>query len=234
MALTYVVTGASRGLGAEFVRQLSSNGHTVIACARNPSGSKELMEFVDNKLVYAVIMDVADVNSIKTAAEKIQQIAPQGIDVLINNAGISGDALSLPAMEFSHLDFTEIFQTNVVGTFVTTQTLLPLLRKKNTRQIINITSGAGSIELTTIPIGTPYRASKAALNMMTKSIASQLGPEGFIVVPLSPGWVLTESGGPNAQITRDVSISGMINVLNHLTSESNGKFINYDGTVFPW
>lgn len=87
----YIVTGASRGLGLEFVKQFAAKGETVTATAHNPTKSSELSQLADNKNVFAVKMDVNDKNSIKATAEEISAIVPNGIDVLINNAGISGD-----------------------------------------------------------------------------------------------------------------------------------------------
>lgn len=88
---TYVITGASRGIGLEFVKQLALKGNTIVATARNPTGSYGLSQLIDNKNVFAVKMDISDKNSIKAAAEEISTIIPNGIDVLINNAGIGGD-----------------------------------------------------------------------------------------------------------------------------------------------
>jgi NAD(P)-dependent dehydrogenase (short-subunit alcohol dehydrogenase family) len=90
---TYVITGASRGIGLEFVKQLSSTSkeNVIFALARNPNDSKDLLELVkNNNNIKTVTLDVSDEASIKEAAEKVAQLAPHGIDVLINNAGISG------------------------------------------------------------------------------------------------------------------------------------------------
>lgn len=88
---TYAITGASRGLGLEFVKQLAAKGNTIVAFARNPTESSGLSQLVDNKNVFAVKMDISDEESIKAAASSISKIVPDGIDVLINNAGINGD-----------------------------------------------------------------------------------------------------------------------------------------------
>lgn len=88
---TYAITGASRGLGLEFVKQLAAKGNTIVAFARNPAESSGLSQLVDNKNVFAVKMDISDEESIKAAASSISKIVPDGIDVLINNAGISGN-----------------------------------------------------------------------------------------------------------------------------------------------
>jgi NAD(P)-dependent dehydrogenase (short-subunit alcohol dehydrogenase family) len=97
--LTYVITGASRGLGLEFVKQLSSTDSTIFALARNPSGAKDLQELVkQNKNIHTFRLDATDEASIKAAAEEVSKLAPNGIDILINNAGISNDAVDILTM----------------------------------------------------------------------------------------------------------------------------------------
>jgi NAD(P)-dependent dehydrogenase (short-subunit alcohol dehydrogenase family) len=97
--LTYVITGASRGLGLEFVKQLSSTDSTIFALARNPSNAKDLQELVkQNKNIHTLRLDAADEVSIKAAAEEVSKLAPNGIDILINNAGISSNAVNILTM----------------------------------------------------------------------------------------------------------------------------------------
>ncbi|KAI7851102.1 4-dihydrotrisporin dehydrogenase [Circinella umbellata] len=232
MPLTYVITGASRGLGAEFVKQLSNQGNIVIACARNPDASKGLLGLVNNKTVYAVTLDTVDPESVKSAAAQIQQLAPEGIDVLINNAGIVG-ALGANITNTDADEYRSLFNTNVVGTSDVTQSLLPLLRKRNTRRIINITSSLGSFTVTT-PFIPSYRVTKAAENMLGKLFADELADEDFTVLNVHPGYVQTDMGGKNADITPEVSIRGMISVIENSTKESNGKFLDYEGNTVAW
>ncbi|KAG2228349.1 hypothetical protein INT45_011141 [Circinella minor] len=234
MPLTYVITGASRGLGAEFVRQLSSQGNIVIACARNPDASKELLDLVNNKTVYAVTLDTVDPESVQSAAAQIQQLAPEGIDILINNAGIAG-SLGANITNTDADEYRSLFNTNVVGTSNVTQSLLPLLRKGNTRRIINITSLLGSLTFTTpTPFLPSYRVTKAAENMLGKLFADELADEDFTVLNVHPGYVQTDMGGKNADITTEVSIRGMISVIENSTKESNGKFLDYEGNTVSW
>ncbi|KAI8986503.1 hypothetical protein BDB01DRAFT_849550 [Pilobolus umbonatus] len=89
MVSAYVITGASQGIGLEFVKQLSARGDIVFACVRNPDRATDLKHLVDNKNVYFIELDVTDESIIKTAADEISKLAPEGIDILINNAGIS-------------------------------------------------------------------------------------------------------------------------------------------------
>ncbi|KAG1440153.1 hypothetical protein G6F55_013568 [Rhizopus delemar] len=88
--VSYVITGTSRGIGLEFVKQISARGDTVFACARNPDKSEGLQKLVDGKKVYGIKLDTTSEKSIKEAVEEISKLAPEGVDVLINNAGIAG------------------------------------------------------------------------------------------------------------------------------------------------
>ncbi|KAI7851103.1 4-dihydrotrisporin dehydrogenase [Circinella umbellata] len=232
--LIYVVTGTSQGIGLEYVKQLAERGDIVIGCARNPDASEPLKALVDNnKNVFSVTMDITNLDSIKTAAEKIQILAPEGIDVLINNAGSPG-AYAADSLVTKEDDYRQAFNTNVIGTSSVIQVLLPWLRKRTTRHIINIGSIMGSLENTTTGIGASYRVSKAAENMLTKLLASQLAKESFIVLVLHPGWVKTRLGTDHAPVTVEQSASGGLSVIDNLTKEENGKFISFEGKELPW
>ncbi|KAI7884536.1 NAD(P)-binding protein [Lichtheimia hyalospora FSU 10163] len=232
MGLTWVITGTSRGIGAEFVKQLKNKGDTVIACARNPDGSEALQALVDGKQVHAVKMDITDVASVKAATDKISELAPEGIDILLNNSGVGTmqtDTLTIPPEAYIN-DFT----TNVVGTSNVIQALVPLLRKRDTRRIINISSILGSMEITTDGSNPSYRVSKAAVNMLTRAVAGQLKGEGFIVVAVHPGWVQTDMGTHHAPLTTEQSVNGMLAGFDKLNKESNGTFFDYKGETLPW
>ena len=130
------------------------------------------------------------------------------------------------------------FETNVAGVVETTNIFLPLLRKRgkeHTKKIVNISSIVGSIGGgIDIQEAAAYRISKAALNMVTKLQSRQLAEESFIVYSAHPGWVQTDMGGPNAQITPEVSIKGMLSKLESATSKDNGGFFDYTGELIVW
>ncbi|KAG2209504.1 hypothetical protein INT47_008348 [Mucor saturninus] len=240
MSLTYIVTGASRGLGLEFVTQIAAKGHTVFALARNPSASEGLQKLVDNKKVFAVQLDTTDEKSIKNAVEEVSKNAPQGVDVLINNAGISGDRGG-NIRKTDDEDYINVFTTNVVAVASVTNAFLPLLRQRgqdHTKKILNMSSILASIsQINTInPTGkaSAYSVSKAALNMLTKLTSNQLASENFIVYASHPGWVKTDMGGDDAPVEKKDSIAGMLKVIENLTPEQNGSFIDYQGNQLPW
>ncbi|GAA5816970.1 hypothetical protein MFLAVUS_010505 [Mucor flavus] len=237
MTLTYVITGASRGLGLEFVRQISSQGHTVYALARNPEASKGLQSLIDGKNVFAVKLDANSEKSIKEAVDEININVPGGIDILINNAGIGCDA-SVNVENATKQEYMRIFETNVCGVSDITQAFLPLLRKRDTKKILNISSVLGSISATETAnpasVKPPYCVSKAALNMLTKMFANHLADEKFIVYASHPGWVKTDMGGDSAPVEQTDSIAGMLKVLDSVTSKDNGEYYNYTGEKFTW
>jgi NAD(P)-dependent dehydrogenase (short-subunit alcohol dehydrogenase family) len=115
-----------------------------------------------------------------------------------------------------------------------TQALLPNLRKGKLRKIINITSGLGSIAANTSGGFYGYRESKAALNMFTKSLAAELGPDGFTCIVVHPGWVQTDMGGKNAAIPTHESVRGIRNVIDNLTQADTGTFWTHAGKQLPW
>jgi NAD(P)-dependent dehydrogenase (short-subunit alcohol dehydrogenase family) len=130
-----------------------------------------------------------------------------------------------------------VFETNVAGVVETTNTFLPLLRKRgkdHIKKIVNISSLLGSIGGSDIQEAATYRISKAALNMVTKLQSLQLAEENFIVYSAHPGWVQTDMGGPDAHITPDVSIKGMLSKLESATSKDNGGFFDYTGEPVEW
>ncbi|KAI8370225.1 4-dihydrotrisporin dehydrogenase [Blakeslea trispora] len=235
---TFVITGTSRGLGLELVRQLSSKGHTVFACARNPDASEKLQALVDHKHVIPIQMDTVNKKSIETAVKEIERQAPDGIDVLINNAAILGDLHATPE-ELTRDSLGQVFDVNVSSTNDVTMSLLPLLRKRGQdkiKKIVNITSTIGSIELAH-ELGkdrVAYCVSKAALNMLTRLTALNLAKENFIVYAACPGYVKTDMGGKDAFITPEESVTNQIAKLEKVTLEDNGKFFGNNGDIVPW
>ncbi|KAI9010841.1 NAD(P)-binding protein [Phycomyces nitens] len=231
MAKIFLITGASRGIGLGLARVLAEKGHTVIAAARNPEKSEGLKALGDVN-VHRVTLDITNKETIKAAVEQVERFAPQGIDVLINNSAIMDSgytAENMPGEEYSR-----IFETNVVGTSNVTQAFLPLLRKANTRHILNISSTAGSLRLTSNTSFSAYRVSKAGLNMLTKLFSIQLRHEGFVVLAVHPGWVKTDMGGQDASISIDQSVNGIANVAANITSKDNGTYVSNEGKIIPW
>ena len=222
---TVLITGANRGLGLEFARQCATAGWTVIATARKPESASEL-----NALGVRVMqLDVADQGSIDGVARELKG-AP--IDLLINNAGIFPRSGSLADTDFK--DVAETYEVNTIGPMRVTRALLPNLRSGEMKTVVSISSGLGSIADNTSGRFYGYRESKAALNMFTRSLAAELRDDGFTCVVISPGWVQTDMGGPDANLTPEESITGMRAVIAKLTPADTGTYWNYNGATMPW
>lgn len=197
---TYFITGCSRGIGLEMIKQLASRPdsavQSIFATARSQQTPEQLGEIVKNdKRVHFVQLDVEDSTSIKKAVTATQkQLGDRGLDILINNAGVlhqdSGRSLGMDSLEST-------LRTNVIAVQRVTAAFLPLLRTGQKKQIINISSTVGSIgmveEFARSP-WTAYKVSKAALNMLTVQLSMDLKSEGFTVVAVSPGWLKTDLG----------------------------------------
>lgn len=222
---TVLVTGANRGLGLEFARQYKAAGWQVIGTARNPGDAQELAGLG----VRVVQLDVASQESVdKLAAE----LGDEPVDLLINNAGIFPRVGKIEEIDFG--DYQRTLAVNTLGPVRVTRALLPNLRKGRLKMIASLSSNLGSIAENERGNFYGYRESKAALNMFTKTLAAELGPEGFTCIVLTPGWVQTDMGGPNAPLQPADSIAGMKAVLDKLTPAENGTFWSYDGSQMPW
>lgn len=231
--LVFVVTGANRGLGLQFVRDIVSDatGHKVIALVRTP-GSEQLSSL---DRVQEVQCDVSDSESIKNAGLNVSKLVDH-IDVLINNAGVIGPGIEA-FEEMTKEGMLETYNVNVVGTMLVTQELLPLLRKAEGLPKIALLSSGLSSNLATRKMGntlTSYACSKAAINMLVTQMA--VGMKDIATIGLGPGWCDTDLGkSVGAPPHRgEVTIPGCLNVLSTLTLEQSGKFISFDGKEMPY
>ncbi len=219
---TYLVTGANRGIGGEYCRQLQERGDTVIAVCR--SVSKELAD-----LGVQVEADI-EITSDSSVAELAKRLNNRHIDVLINNAGI------LERTPLENLDFDSIrrqFEVNALGALRVTKALLPNLKEGS--KIIMMTSRMGSIEDNTSGGRYGYRISKVALSMAGKSLSHDLKPKGIAVGILHPGLVSTRmTGFTESGITPEQSVKGLLARIDELNLENTGTFWHSNGNVLPW
>ena len=222
---TVLVTGANRGLGLEFARQYKEAGWQVIGTARNPDTAGELKALG----VRVVQLDVASQESIDNLAAALRD---EPIDLLINNAGIFPRVGKIEEIDFE--DYQRTLVVNTVGPVRVTRALLPNLRQGKLKIIAGLSSNLGSIAENERGNFYGYRESKAALNMFTKTLAAELGLEGFTCIVLTPGWVQTDMGGPSAPLQPADSIAGMKAVLDKVTPADNGTFWSYNGSQMPW
>lgn len=246
---SYLVTGSSRGLGLELVKQLARRSDasqiTIFATTRSNQPSTQLKEIIDSSSasVKHVVLDVEDQASISSAVSKIKaELGDRGLDVLINNAGIQQADLK-GAREMDTLE--KHLMTNVVSVHKVTNAFLPLLQKGKEKKIINITSTLGSIAMVDNFLAAPvasYKISKTALNSLTVQYALDLKDEGFTVLAISPGWLKTDLGGPYADLAVEVGAERTIGIIEEATVKDTGRFRNihvsgmphYDGKDPAW
>jgi NAD(P)-dependent dehydrogenase (short-subunit alcohol dehydrogenase family) len=220
-----LVTGANRGIGLAFARALTARGGPVIATARHPEKARDLAGLP----LRLERLDLADGESIAGLA---RGLSGEPIDVLINNAAIgeAGPGFAEIAMK----DLEEALRVNAVGPAAVTQALLPNLRAGRRRMVVNLSSDLGSISGNENGGWVAYRASKAALNQLTRTMAAELKKEGFICIAMSPGWVRTDMGGPGGSLSPEDSVAAMLGVMDRLTPSDTGRFLDHRGKEVPW
>ena len=228
-----LVTGANRGLGLEWVRQLAARGDTVFATCRRPTKADALNALASQhpNSVKVLAMDVADDESIAAALQKVAA-QTDALDVLINNAGVLYENERITNLHSEGL--MRAFRINAVGPMMVAQHALPLLRRGERPVIFNTSTMLASLTLKSGSGYCSYSASKAALNMLTRTLAAGLRGEGIIVVAVHPGWVRTDMGGPGAPLTPPQSVRGMAAFLDGLTMAHSGRFWTWEGKEHPW
>jgi len=236
-----VVSGANRGLGLEFVRQLAAAGDEVVATARRPEAAAELSDIAraSGGRVTVVALDVSDPASIAGAGAQVAERFP-AVDLLINNAGIMRLPDAPDEITAGPLDALDgeavlsLLRVNVVGPVLVTQALQPLLAAARRSVVVNLSSGMGSIGSTTAAMDYAYCTSKAGLNMMTRHLAHELEQQGTIAVSISPGWVRTDMGGPAAPLDPPESVKGILSLVDGLGPGDSGRFLDHSGEEIPW
>jgi len=182
-----LVSGANRGIGAQIARQLAADhGFVVFAGARDPDDVEETDGIIPIEL------DVTDQATVDAAQEQIGS-DPGHLDVLVNNAGVYGDPIGVVDYDLDRAH--EVLEVNTFGPWRLSQAFVPLLQRSSQPRIVNVSSGAG--QLSDMNGGrAAYRVSKAALNALTRTLASD--ERGIKVNTMCPGWVRTDMGGSAA------------------------------------
>jgi NAD(P)-dependent dehydrogenase (short-subunit alcohol dehydrogenase family) len=230
---TLLITGANRGIGLEFCKQYAAAGWRVLACCREPGKAESLKQLAARHpdLIQLHALDVTDHAQIERLA---QTLGTESIDLLINNAGI------YPAADrrgFGHTDYAEwmaAFNINTMAPLKMVEAFIEQIARSQLKLIVTITSQMGSVDDNSSGGNYLYRSSKAAANMVVKSLAVDLKGRGIASVAFNPGWVKTDMGGPSAMIEVEQSVADMRKVIAGLTLADSGKFIGNDGVVIPW
>lgn len=220
-----MVTGASRGLGTEFVRQIVSQGSLAVATCRDRSDVERLRK--EFPCVYQ--LDVTDVESIRAFSLALRETP---IDVLVNNAaiGVGGS----PFLQENWDSLVNYFVTNAIGPMRVAHALLEQLRAGQRKLVVNMSTVMSSLEGLTAGGAYGYRASKVALNMLTRTMAFDLKGDGLTCIAIHPGWVSTRMGGYDAPLSAEASVSQIMPTLASLTLQDTGRFIDLFGRTVPW
>lgn len=241
-----LVTGASKGMGLEWCRQLAEAGYEVILTARNPTQAAEAAASLQSEgyTIHPRQLDVCNEAENAALAQWVMERFGK-LDLLINNAGINsftrakGDEnLKLKNLTIEHLDKQEVFalmDINAISPILLANHLRPAFAAAKKPVIINIGSWLGSVSIKNTGGNYTYAVSKSALNMMNRAFANDVRDENIVSVVVNPGWVQTDMGGQKAQFTSQEAVANMIaNVVNNVTIADSGRFLNYDGSDHPW
>ena len=222
-----VVTGANRGIGCEVVRQLAERGHTAILTSRDSAKGEEAAAKLGLDNVVPAPLDVSDDASVAAFAEWLENTYGR-CDVLVNNAAVDYDT-DQRAVDADLTRVREDLETNLFGAWRVTQALLPLLRRSDHPRVVNVSSGAGSLE--SMGGGTPaYSVSKASLNALTRLVAGE--ERGMLVNSVCPGWVATDMGGAGGRPIAD-GAAGIVWAATLPDDGPTGGFFR-DGRPVPW
>ena len=226
---TVLITGANRGIGLELVKCYAARGDTVLACCRDPRAAVELAAIPGAVETFA--LDVADAASVAALADAL---GARPVDILLNNAGTLGP--EYPRQTAYEMDFDgwrQAFDINTMGPVRMLHALIGNLRASAAPRLVTITSQMGALSLD-MTLGFAYSATKAALNKFMKLAAIELGKEGINVCVIHPGWVQTDMGGAEADITPQESARGIVETVDKLDARTNGSFWKWNGEPHEW
>ena len=226
------ITGANRGLGLEFATQYLTANWQVYATCRQPESAAALRALALSRKERLEILAM-DVTSAPTIAQAAVVMRGRTIDVLVNGAGIIGK----PGQRTGKVDYAnwaQVLDINTMGPLRVTEAFLENVARSDRKLVVTITSGLGSLADNTSGGAIAYRSSKAAVNMVMRSVAIDVAERGVASVVVNPGWVRTDMGGANATLTPSESVSALRKLIETLGMQQSGKFFNYDGREYPW
>jgi len=233
---TALVTGANKGIGYEIARGLGALGFTVAVGARDDARRADAVERLRAQGVdaFGVALDVTSDDSAAAAAATVERTAGR-LDVLVNNAGISGRTDG-GAQDPTTLDLDvvrTVLDTNVLGAVRVTNAVLPLLLRAPSPRIVNMSSNMGSLALQTGPVLAAYAPSKTMLNSITAQYARRLADTAVLVNAACPGYVATDFTGFAAPRTAEQGAAIAIRLATLPDDGPRGGFFDDEG-VIPW
>lgn len=224
---TALITGANKGIGLEFVRQLKEKGYYIIGCCRNPAEADNLNELANE----VIKLDVTDDNDITSMVKTLNN---RPIDLLINNAGTSGEQ-GVTIGNVNRENFINVLNVNCVSVVKICDALLANIQNSADKSILVISSRMGSISDNEQGRSYAYRSSKAALNCAMRSFAIDVQPTGVHVMLIHPGWVKTDMGGKDALVNVQTSVTGMLEQADKKFSNSHAEVLHrFDGDLIAW
>ncbi len=228
---TLLITGANRGIGLELTKQYLEQGWDVHACCRKPEKAKELgkLSEADNKLTVHKL----NVTKEKQMDKLKKALKNKPVDLLINNAGVYAGNVS----SFDKSDdkaWEEAVAVNLLAPMKMMQHFKENIAISDKKIIASMSSKMGSMDDNRSGGAYAYRATKAALNAVMVSAAHDLRPLDITCLILHPGWVRTDMGGPNGEISVEESAKKLRKILDECEITDSGKFFDIDGTIIPW
>ena len=223
---TLLVTGANRGIGLALLRTFAADAWRIHACCRQPDKAKDLKAVAGDIRVHR--LDVTDGLRVAGLA---RELADEPVDILINNAGVYGPRTGFGETDYD--DWSKVLAVNTLAPLRLVERFVEHVGRSGRKLIVNVSSRMGSVSQNAGGAYV-YRSSKAALNSVTKGLAADLAERGITVVAVHPGWVQTDMGGAEADISAEESAGGLRRVIDGLTPEDSGRFLNHDGTEIPW
>jgi NAD(P)-dependent dehydrogenase (short-subunit alcohol dehydrogenase family) len=221
---TVLITGCDTGIGREFALQYAALGYCVLATFRDIANATPITG--NMRCLPLDVTDEAEVQALK------RTIGAQPIDILLSNAGIGLDIRKLGALDYAYV--RRMFEVNTLGPLRLMETLADNVAASRQRRIIAITSRMGSIGLNLSGGHYGYRASKAGLNAIMRSLAIDLYPRGITVASIHPGWVDTAGGGDGGAVPVATSVEAMIRLIGGLGNHETGQIFDYRGSPLTW
>ncbi len=227
---TALITGASRGIGLEFARQLAGKGWIVHACARERAAFHSIDRVIWHQL------DVTDHAAVDAMALSLQNMP---IDLLLNNAGVGpreGGALGT----IDYALWRRVLEINAIAPVKMIEAFVEHVAMSRRKLVVSISSELGTghnIDSHGLGGSGPwihYRSSKAALNIAQHSIDAALAERGIVSLLLHPGWVATNLGGPHAALTAEKSVAALLPIIENADASMHGQFVGYDGKQRGW
>ncbi len=224
-----LITGANRGIGLELSRRFLDAGKRVIATCREPDEAIELSNLAESFELLVFQLEVTDAESVSRLRAELES---ETLDVLINNAGImGGDRQSMDDMDYSA--WLEAFEVNTLAPFRLITTLRDNLRRAANPRAVTLSSQMGSLNRKSKG-SHAYRSSKAAINKVMQVLSMELEADGIVACPVHPGWVRTDMGGSNADISAEESAEGLFKLIDNMTMEHTGRFWTWEAKEHPW